>query len=394
MNLYRLIASCLVALAVLMLAPAPVLAVEAAPQTAKVEKPRMRYVVMLGSHDFAGLAAAEKAIMEDYRKGRIDTDEFTVQLTGLVSPFSTSYIPDAELWVKAQPKSYAARFGLGRLYLYAAWEARGEKSIHETPREQIDKMRELAQKSLENLQASLALFEKPYPSYTNLIEVDALLSHGKKRDYLDAAIKIDPAANIAYQSYFGYSTPRWGGSYKEMESLLAKAKQGPMPHLKLAELESLIIVFKGHDASTPAGAASLYLQAYEHFPRKNYVTRLYWAASKFKEAGQTERAIEVYTRIIKAYPDEHNAYFYRGVIYDQTPNYELALKDFIAAAKLGNKWGQNNVGYYYMVGRGVAKDLKLAKHYLSQSAAQGFEHAREKLKALEEMLAEEEAKKR
>ncbi|MDR2164510.1 MAG: tetratricopeptide repeat protein [Zoogloeaceae bacterium] len=385
MNVYhRLLASCVIALAIF----APV-STFAAPETAKAEKPRMRYVVMLGSHDFAGLAAAEKAIMEDYRKGRIDTDEFTTQLVGLVSPFSTSYIPDAELWVKAQPKSYAARFGLGRLYLYAAWEARGEKFIHETSQEQIDKMEELAQKSLENLQASLALFEKPYPSYTNLIEADILLSYGKKRDYLDSAIKIDPAANIAYRRYFGYSTPRWGGSYKEMESLLAKAKQGPMPPQKLAELEALVLGLKGDDERDLGRKATLYLQAYEQFPRQQYVTRLYLAAWAFKKAGQAERAIEVYSRIIKAYPDEANAYAERGYQYDQMPNYELALKDFVTSAKLGNRWAQNNAGYYYMVGRGGVKDLKLAKHYLSQSAAQGFEHAREKLKVLEAMMEEE-----
>ncbi|MDR0735965.1 MAG: SEL1-like repeat protein [Zoogloeaceae bacterium] len=352
----------------------------------------MRYVVMLGSHDFAGLAAAEKAILDDYRKGRIDTDELSVRLIDLVSPFSTSYIPDAEAWVKAQPESYAARLGLGRLQLYAAWEARGNKFASETSREQFDKMAELAQKSLENLQASLSLFEKPYSSYTNLIEVDALLSQGQMQHYLDSAIKIDPAATHAYRRYLTYNTPRWGGSFKHLESLLAEIKQGPMPPQKQADLEAEALTFKGSDESlrrNPAGAASLYLQAYDRFPGQNTVWRLYWAAKEFKRAKQTERTIEVYTRIIEAYPDEAKAYFERGYQYDQMSNYELALKDFVASAKLGNKYAQNNAGYYYMVGRGGVKDLNLAKSYLSQSAAQGFEHAGEKLKALEEMMANE-----
>ncbi|MDR2365803.1 MAG: hypothetical protein LBD68_08135 [Zoogloeaceae bacterium] len=388
MNPYRFLASCATALAVFM----PALAL-AAPEAITAEKSEMRYVVMLGSHDFAGLAAAEKTIMADYREGRIDTDELTSQLIGLVRPLSASYIPDAEAWVKAQPKSYAARLGLGRLYLHAALEARGKKFASQTSEEQFDKMRELAQKSLKNLRDSLAFFEKPYPSYVNLIEVDTLLSQGQARYYLDQAVKTDPAANTAYRRYFGYSTPRWGGSYDEMESLLAEARQGQMPPQKLAELEALVLGLKADDERdlrrNPVGAAALYLQAYERLPEKKFVTRLYLAASEFKKAKETDRAIEVYTRIIKAYPDESKAYFERGYLYDQTQDYERALKDFIASAKLGSSSAQNNVGYYYMTGRGGVKDLKLAKHYLAQSAAQGFEHAREKLKVLEEMVAKE-----
>jgi TPR repeat protein len=396
MSFYRLLAGCVVVLAI----SAPVLALAApdatskiAPQTAKEEKSEVRYVVMLGSHDFAALAAAEKAIMDDYRKGRIDTDEFTLQLIDLVSPFSASYIPDAERWVEAQTKSYAARLCLGRLYLFAALEARGNKFANQTSREQFDKMAELAQKAFENLEASRALFEKPYPSYVNLIEVDVLLSKGKARYYLDQAIKTDPAANIAYRRYFAKRSPRWGGSYEEMESLIAKAKRGPMPPQKLAEIEALILGLKGDDERdlhrNPAGAASLYFQAYERFPSQQYVTRLYLSASEFKKAKQTDRAIEVYTQIINAYPNEDKAYFQRGMIYDNMPDYKLALQDFVASAKLGNRFAQNNAGYYYMVGRGGLKDLDLAKSYFSQSAAQGFEHAKEKLKALEELMAKE-----
>ncbi|GHT85628.1 hypothetical protein AGMMS49960_15720 [Betaproteobacteria bacterium] len=73
------------------------------------------------------------------------------------------------------------------------------------------------------------------------------------------------------------------------------------------------------------------------------------------------------------------------MIYDVKQNYELALKDYIVAAELGNKYAQNNAGYYYMVGRACTKDLKRAKAYFTQSAAQGFEHARDKLKLLEDV---------
>jgi TPR repeat protein len=58
-----------------------------------------------------------------------------------------------------------------------------------------------------------------------------------------------------------------------------------------------------------------------------------------------------------------------------------------AAAQLGSKEAQNNVGFYYMTGMAGKKDLKLAKKYLTLSANQGFEHAKRKLEVLEGMRA-------
>jgi tetratricopeptide (TPR) repeat protein len=392
-NFYHrlLAASCAIALAIFV----PASALAAAPEEAAkaAEEAKGRYAVMLNSHDFAGLAAAEKTIIENYRKGRINTDEFSVQITDIVISLSASHIPDAELWVKAQPKSYAARLGLGIIYLNAAWDARGYGFIRETSREQLAKMKELAQKSLSHLQASLSLFEKPYPSYVNLIVADGLLSNGKKRHYLDQAIKMDPAAKNAYVIYFMRNTPRWGGSYKELESLVAEAKQGPMSPHNVAILESNLLYQRGRDEAdlrrNPAGAASLFLQAYEHTPtKKEDVWLLYMAASELMKANQAERAVAVVTRIVEAYPDDA-AYFERGTLYEVMQKHDLALKDYVSSAKLGNRVAQNHAGYYYMVGRGGAKDLKLAKHDLAQSAAQGFDPAKEKLKVLEEMLAKE-----
>ncbi|MDR1349745.1 MAG: DUF4034 domain-containing protein [Zoogloeaceae bacterium] len=401
MNLHHPLASVVVALALAftLVAPvstlaAPEAAPKAVPKAAKKENSTdMRYVVMLGSHDFAGLAAAEKTIIDNYRKRLIGTDEFNDQIIGLVWPPSASYIPDAELWVKAQPESYAARLGLGRLQLYAAWEARGSGLARDVSREQFAAMRVLLKKAEENLLASTKLFEKPFPSYNNLINVDAMLSQGNMRHYLDQAIKIDPTAKLAYDRYIQYRIPRWGGSYAELDALIAEIKKGPMLPEDQADLAAFVLTWKAVDAPNPASTIDLYIQAYEQLPIQGKVFRLYWAADVAKKNNLNKRAIEIYTRIIDAYPDEHKAYFERGYRYDQMQNYELALKDFVASAKLGNKYAQNNAGYSYMTGRGGLKDLTLAKFYLTQSAAQGFEHAQEKLKVLEAMLAAEDAKK-
>ncbi|MDR0717213.1 MAG: DUF4034 domain-containing protein [Azoarcus sp.] len=400
MNLHRLLAICVATFAISASppvfaeakAPAPASsAQQAAPQVSKEKKPAdVRYVVMLGSHDFDGLDVAEKTILDNYRHGRIDTDEFSKQITGLVSPPSSSYLPDARKWVEARPRSYAARLGLGILYLRAAWEARGTKWARETAREQFEQMGVMGQQALDSLRASLPLFEKPYPSYTAMIEVATLLSQREEqRGALNEAVKIDPSATSAYVEYIRLNTPRWGGSYKALESLFAEIKRGPMPALNQAYLDAILLSWKANDErslnNNPAGAVPLYIEAYERFPYHRLVNLLYSAASAAKAANQQKTAIDIYTRIIAAYPDEAVAYSKRGDLYNTAESYDLALKDFIVASRLGDTFAQNAAGYYYMTGRGGSKDLKLAKTYFSQAAAKGDKHAEEKLKLLEGM---------
>lgn len=398
MTLHHLLVTCVAALAIS--APtfaygapeiAPSSPQQTAARTAQEEKPGSRYTTMLRTHDFDGLAAAEKTIIDDYRNGRINTDEFSERISALVEPFSADLIPDAMRWVEAQPRSYAARLGLGLLYRDAATEARGQKWAHETSREQFKKMTTLSRQALNALQASLPLFEKPYPSYVTIIKIAASLGEDeKKKRYLDKAIEIDPAATGAYASYIHYSTPRWGVSYDELEPVLEKMRQGPMSSQGKAYLDALVLSWKANDEwvlhKNPLGAVSFYIQAYERDPRRAQVQFLYSAGRAANDAKQPQTAIDIYTRIIDAYPDEADAYYSRGSAHHALKAYEPALKDFIAAARLGNKYAQNDAGYYYMIGRGGVKDLKLAEIYLSQAAAQGNERAMVNLRELKKII--------
>jgi TPR repeat protein len=69
--------------------------------------------------------------------------------------------------------------------------------------------------------------------------------------------------------------------------------------------------------------------------------------------------------------------------------------DQIAAAKLGDMYAQNNIGYFYLTGeKGFLLDLLQAKGWLTLAANQGFQHSKDKLALVEAKLAEQSANKK
>jgi TPR repeat protein len=66
----------------------------------------------------------------------------------------------------------------------------------------------------------------------------------------------------------------------------------------------------------------------------------------------------------------------RGELYETfVKDYEAAFADFLGSADHADAWAQNRVGWCYLNGIGVEKDLAKAEYYFRQSAAQNNETA-------------------
>jgi TPR repeat protein len=101
----------------------------------------------------------------------------------------------------------------------------------------------------------------------------------------------------------------------------------------------------------------------------------------------------IFRKLADYRPGEWDALAQIGWIYEAKGDLRKYMEGMIAAANLGMKEAQNNVGYYYMVGqRGLPRDLQQAKEWLTLAANQGFEHSREKLKVVDAMIAKEKGK--
>jgi TPR repeat protein len=360
------------------------------------EAERVKYSVLYGSHNFDSLEQAAKKIIDLYSSKQIDADDFILKLYLLVPERSgKAHIEDILEWTKKKPKSYPAWYVLGRQYLNLAKEARGSKWAKETPKEQFNEMDKYARLSQNALLQSLKLYNKPIPSYRTLIQTHHLLidnQSNKDYEYLQEAIKADSNSKLIYILYFIYNTPRWGGDFDVLKSVLDNAKKTKISKQNLLEVEAELIELQGDDAidleNNPTLASELYKKAFDINPIKENIFRLYDAARNAKKANNINEAIGLFSKIIQINPLEHDAFFERGVIYrEENRDLKQHFLDMIASAKLGNKYAQNNIGYYYLTGdKGFPVNLHQAKEWLQLSANQGYDHARNKLSVVEEEL--------
>lgn len=348
-----------------------------------------QYTVLLASRQFDALEAEAATMLNQHKAGKTSSDTLLTHLEWMVPPAGKALLPNAQEWVKAKPESYAARFVLGALYSNIGTEARGHGLAKDTSEQQFADMRQLLGQAQEVLQQSLSLYEKPYPSYYYQVNVAGLMGdHSVAAEALLASAHADPDAVTIYRQYMEFLSPRWGGSYEMLEALVKSAAKTGMSPQHVSILAAEVPAWRARDKAAfeqdYAGAVDDWIEAYETVLGKKQVASLYSAAYCAVKAKQIDRAIEIYTRIITEYPEEHEAYFKRGDLYHtEKKDYKRAFADMLASANQGNMSAQNNVGFYYMTGMAGTKDLDLAKKYLHLSADQGFEHAKEKLKLLE-----------
>lgn len=377
------------------LAAAPVVQQSTAPASNSTDDKALyaQYQVWLGRRNFDELDKAGNQLLTRYRAKEITADTLTSQLLLMVPNDPKMLLGDTEAWVKAKPKSYTAHYVLGVDYIALARQARGGKLARDTSSAQIAEMERYFGQALEMLNKSIALDTKPYPSYRSLVTIAGMLGDHAAADMaLSNAVKTDLDATGAYLRYIEYNTPRWGGDYNKLEKLLVSARKSGMSKQNLAVLESEILVWRARDevmySKNPGRAVDYWLAAYKANPGKQQVGHLYAAASDAKAAKQIDRALAIYTQIATEFKDEDTAFALRGNLYhEEKQDYKRAFDDFLVAANMGNKFSQNNVGFYYMTGKAGMTDLVLARKYFQLSADQGFDHAKEKLKLLDAMQA-------
>lgn len=401
-------------------------------QDEKDEADRVRYSVLIGSRDFPQLEKEAAAIIQKYDNAEISGDEFITTLFTLV-PINSGLgnIRDLIAWTEQYPKSYAAWYVLGRQYLDIAQDARGGKWASETSEQQFAEMDKYARLSEEALLESVKLYDKALPSYRALLATDHYIQkervetitnidsrvcnildlvsakwhrkyctivkriipeHLKKDDgYLRTAAEIDPNSTIIYIVYFSFNTPRWGGNFDNLAKLIEEAKNKGMNQANLAALNASLLEDVGtylvDIALDHSQASEVYEQSFNAAPELKHVKRLYLAAAQAKKANDIDRAIALYTKIIELNPKEYHAFFKRGDIYKTKNMMKECFSDQIASAMLGFKYAQNNIGYFYLTGDGgFPKDLYQARAWLQLSANQGYDHARKKLKIVEEKI--------
>jgi len=388
-----------------------------------------RYSVLIGMHDWPSLEKEYQALESAYRARTIDADEYVRRIRWFAPDNGQIQLADLEQWAKERPKSYIAWYTLGLQYENTAWDERGNRFSSQTSREQFAAMHKFGKLAHEAFEKSFALAPKPVASYSEMVGVAMLIerretsesalvprsmraekslrcpveapavggfatSYEEQLYYVCRAYAADPAMSAAMGRFLYFQTPRWGGSFEDSGRLVSQFEaEKRMPAKTLGIVKARLLSQGGAELvdRNPKVAIQYLMGAFELDPQlrnAKWLRQAGEAAVWGSKDPATARAC--YDKLVALVPDDPEAWASRGWAYESMGDFRHYMEDMIAAAMLGKKEAQNNVGYYYMVGqRGLPRDLLQARAWLTLAANQGFQHSRDKLAMLEEMIRKE-----
>jgi TPR repeat protein len=396
---------------------------------ARHRKDRTRYSVLIGMHDWAALEKEYLALEGAYRAKSIDSDEYVRTLKWFAPDNGKIQLADLEQWVEERPKSYIAWFTLGLQYQNAAWDERGQRYASQTSREQFAAMEKFGTQAHAALRKSITLAPRPVASYAEMVGAAMLVarprisatrwasefmrarnnphcasdappagdfatSYDEQLNYVCLAYAADPEMSAALARFLYFQAPRWGGSFEDSERLLSEFEAGrKMPARTVNVAKAKLLSERGTELveRNPKAAVQYLLNAFDLDPRLRNVGWLEQAAhAAHWGAKDMAMAVACADKLIAMVPDDPEALANRGWAYEALSDHRHYMENMIAAAMLGKMEAQNNLGYYYMVGqRGLPKDLQQARAWLTLAANQGFQHSRDKLQIVEEMIRKE-----
>ncbi len=196
-------------------------------------------------------------------------------------------------WIVERPgyQSYLAR---GIYFSGKAWSARGGEFIQNTPKKNIEEMERFLGLAKKDLVEALHRNANLMPAYIRLISAArALGEQTEARSWLEAAIRNDPRTYYVRFHYLVNLTPRWGGSYEEMDRVAREA-------IAYNHLNNRLWSLQGERFADEADMA---------YSKCDHL-----------------KAISLYSKAL-AFGDRTMWFRFRANSYSDVGNYELALQD-------------------------------------------------------------------
>ncbi|MBI3045907.1 MAG: M48 family metalloprotease [Betaproteobacteria bacterium] len=314
-------------------------------------------------------------------------------------------------WGEKMPASYSARVARGIFHIGRGLEARGTEYIQDTPQEDIRTMQAFLAKARSDLEQSLGMTQKPYLSrYWLIVLFQKVGGRGNAKPQYAEAVKLAPQSLELRLEYMKGLEPRWGGSFAEMQAFAAESASQLVDRAAASRIAARIPAYRGWErmkAEDYDQALSFYNEAVRFHPggatlcERSYVlSKLKRHAEAFADAKQglskarrneycQERAVwsvqhvdnwketvNLMNLVLEMDPESAGAYNQRAWAYYEQGKRDLAHRDFLAAAKLGDGFAQLTIGKMYLSGNGVKQDLKQAEFWLRKAAAQAQPEAK------------------
>jgi tetratricopeptide (TPR) repeat protein len=241
--------------------------------------------------------------------------------------------------------------------------------------------------ALLDLRASESLAKKPMLTYLHELHVGMLLGDTEmNRATLAKAIAIDPKDFVIRRKYMYTITPRWGGSFEEMENFVKTSRKQGVSDLDQRTLKAMIEVERAHvseDEKQPEEAVKHYTKAIDLDPERDQVTEALGHKLRLMQTlhPESDDVLDA-DRLLKLAPNHAFALAIHGHARYVAKDYSGAIVSFRLAAGLGDAYGQVMLGRMYWFGQGVSQDRGEAEDWFRRAAANGNEDARKYLKEI------------
>ena len=331
-------------------------------------------------------------------------------------------------WVKRFPNSYVALYARARYYAYQAMAARGEDTINKVSGEKLKQMEAHFSAAESDLLRSLELSSRPTMTYFQLIRIARYYGSPKMaRTYYEKSAEIDPDVLMLADEYLYSAQPRWGGSFKELHNFPDEALKRGLSAEKAAKLKTHARLLEGQDYllyEDKEHASKMFSEVVKEGASKEYVapalielgrmadskrdfetsSRYYGQALKLqpnnvrvlvslaaarRDANFPHEALALYDRAIAIASDDMWALTGRGWLQHKIlGNNDAAFPDILKAARLGESYAQNILGYLYWEGKGVGRNQSEALYWWTLSDKQKNLTAEENLKMAKRKLGD------
>jgi tetratricopeptide (TPR) repeat protein len=232
-------------------------------------------------------------------------------------------------WLTASPGSPHALTMSGLVHLTAAYQYRGTKYTSETPLKQREAMAREAEQSIQDLEKAIAANPRIVPAYMMIFDVARLVS---ERDLLEQYYRkyqaIDPDNYYALFAYAAAHQPRWGGSIEKQMEIIEQAVRLSSVNPRMPALITDIKAERAFEyKGNPQALLRLLGEAVAEGPLIDTIDSY---ARRCHDSGDYLRAYEMYTQVLRFYPNNLDALHGRARAASALRAYDLARKDIRA----------------------------------------------------------------
>ncbi len=339
---------------------------------------RLRF--LLKEKNFAALEDELNEKLTRYEQGQYSDLSLFRDMKSAVEK-DVSLEPLLAQWVAAKPKSYFARVMKGLQHSYTAFEKRGSNFADKTSVEQMSAMRNEFDKALVEYKAALEIKPKFAIAMAGIMSPARALGGAEATTDVMTRSEREDSQNLSARNEAIFSlAPKWGGSFEALDAIVVRANQAKLSEASLRYLRYRVESEKANHFEVVTKEKNKSIQAWRRAAAHCTAVEIPWSnISRLATDIEDWATVQETANRAIAVSNSPTAIQRRGWASEKLGQMPDAIKDYQAAADLGEPWSQARLGYFYMLGQHVPKDVLKARALLESAIAKGNAHARQSL---------------